>query len=80
MVQTLVHLGKYEDRVLMVVKGKYGFRNKSDAVNFIIDKFEEAFLEPELRPEYLEKLNGIERQEGIRFKSVQELRRNLEDA
>jgi hypothetical protein len=80
MVQSIVTLGDYEDRVLMVVKGKYGFRNKSDAVNFIIGKFEEQFLEPQLRPEYVEKLGRIEKQKGIPYKSVKELRRSIEDA
>jgi hypothetical protein len=80
MVQTLVKLGKYEDRVLMIVKGKYGFSNKSDAVNFIIGKFEEHFLEPQLRPEYAEKLGKIEKEKGIRLNSIGELRRSVEDA
>lgn len=80
MVQTLVKLGEYEDRVLTIVKGKYGLKNKSDAVNLVIDFFEGEFLEPELRPEYVEKLKLREQQKGLRFRSVQELRRSIEHA
>lgn len=80
MVQALFNLGEHENRILQIVKGKYGFSNKSDVVNFIINKFEERFLEPELRPEYLEKLSKIEKQKGIRFKSVEELRESIEHA
>ena len=50
MVQTLLELGEHQDRVINIVKGKYGIKNKSSAINFVIDKFEEEFLEPELRP------------------------------
>ena len=56
MAQAIITLGEHEDRVLTIVKGKYGLRNKSDAVNFVIDKFEEELLEPQLRPEYAEKV------------------------
>jgi hypothetical protein len=50
MAQAIVKFGEHEDRILTIVKGKYGFRNKSQAVNFVINKFEEELLEPELRP------------------------------
>ena len=59
MVQAVVTLGEREDRVLTIVKGKYGLKNKSEAINLVIDKFEEDLLEPQLRPEYAEKLKKI---------------------
>ncbi len=62
MVQAMVNLGEHEDRVLNIVKGKFGFRNKSEAIAFVIDKFEEEHLEPELRPEYVKKLKKIEKE------------------
>ncbi len=80
MTQAIIELGDREDRVLNIVKGKYGFRNKSDAVNFVIAKFEEELLEPELRPEYVEKLGKILNQKGTRFKGVEALRKSIEHA
>jgi hypothetical protein len=80
MTQAIVELGEQEDRVLNIVKGKYGFRNKSDAVNFVIAKFEEELLEPELKPEYVDKLGKILSQKGTRFKSVEALRKSIENA
>ena len=59
MVQAIVNLGENEDRVLTIVKGKFGLKNKSEAVNLIIEKFEQELLEPELRPEYKVKLAKI---------------------
>ena len=56
MVQAIVNLGDHENRVLTIVKGKFGLKNKSDAVNLIIGKFEQELLEPELRPEYKQEL------------------------
>ncbi len=80
MAQAMVKLGEHEDRVLTVVKGKYGLKNKSDAVNFVIDKFEGTFLEPELRPEYLEKLDKIKKQKGTTYTSIDELKCQIEHA
>jgi hypothetical protein len=80
MVQAIINMGEREDRVLNIVKGKYGLKNKSDAVNFVINKFEEELLEPQLRPEYIEKINKIKKQKGIIFKNVDDLRKHIENA
>lgn len=74
MVQAVINLGEYEDRILMIIKGKFGFKNKSDAINFVIDKFEEEFIEPELKPEFVKKIKRIEKEKGIKFKDIDELR------
>ena len=80
MTQALIKLEEHEDRILNIVKGKYGFKNKSDAIRFVIGKFEEELLEPELRPEYLEKLGRLRKQKGVPFRSVDELRKRIENA
>ncbi len=79
MAQAVINLGEYEDRILMIVKGKFGFKNKSDAINFVIDKFEEEFIEPELKPEFVEKIKRIEKEKGIKFKDIDELRSIIEE-
>ncbi|MBR9699800.1 DUF2683 family protein [Candidatus Woesearchaeota archaeon] len=80
MVQAIINVGDHEDRVLTIVKGKFGLKNKSDAVNFVISKFEEELLEPQLRPEYVEKLEKIKKQKGKRFKNMAALRKHIESA
>jgi len=78
MVQSIVNLGEREDRVLTIVKGKFGLKNKSQAINFVIGKFEESNLEPELRPEYVKKIRKIEKEKSIEFKNIDELREIIE--
>ena len=80
MVQAIITLGEHEDRVLTIVKGKYGLKNKSQAINLVIEMFEEQLLEPQLRPEYIKELKRIDKQKGIPFKSVAELRKHIEKA
>ena len=75
MVQNVIEIGEREDRVLNIVKAKFGLKNKSEAVAFIAQTYEESFLEPELRPEYLEKLQKIRKGKYIKFNSVEDLRK-----
>ena len=75
MVQNIIDLGEREDRVLNIVKAKFGLKNKSEAVAIITQIYEESFLEPELRPEYLEKLKKIRKGKYFKFNSIDDLRK-----
>jgi len=79
MVQNIINLGEREDRILNIVKAKFGLKNKSEAVAIIVKIYENSFLEPELKPEYIEKLQQLEKQKGIPFKNIAQLRRIIED-
>ena len=59
MVQSIIDLGENEDRILNIVKAKFGLKDKSQAINLVVQEYEEHFLEPELRPEYKDKLAKI---------------------
>lgn len=80
MTQTIVDLDLMEDRILNIVKAKYGFSNKSKTVAFIISKYAESFLEPELNPRYIQKLKEC-REEGYgkKYSSIDKLRKDLLD-
>jgi uncharacterized protein (DUF111 family) len=75
MVMNIINLGEKEDRVLNIVKAKYGLKNKNEAVAILVKIYTENFLEPELKPEYLEKLKRIRKEKGIPFKNIEELRK-----
>ena len=79
MVQSIIDIGENEDRILNIVKAKYGLKNKSQAVAFIAKKYEDSFLEPELNPEFVVRLNKIKKEKGIRFNSISELRTHIEE-
>jgi hypothetical protein len=59
MVQAVINISEQANRVLAIVKAKFGLKDKSDAINLVVREYEEEFLEPELRPEYKEKLAKI---------------------
>lgn len=68
MVQALVELDENTNRVLNVVKAKYGFKDKTKAIQFVVEKYIEEQDEPELKPEFLKKMKQIEMQKSIRVK------------
>jgi len=75
MVQNIINIGEREDRILNIVKAKFGLSNKSEAVALLIKTYEDSFLEPELRPEYIVKLEKIRKGKYIKYKSLEELRK-----
>ena len=55
----MININERTNRVLNVVKAKFGLKDKSEAINLVVDEYEGTFLEPELRPEYKKKLQKI---------------------
>lgn len=66
MVQALVEIGENANRVLNVVKAKFGFKDKGEAIEFVINEYIEFENEPELRPEFVKKMEEIRKQQSIK--------------
>ena len=79
MVQAIIDFGEHENRLLTIIRGKYGFKNKSEAVNFVINTYGEEFLEPQLRPEYKKELLKVDKGKFKRFSNVDDLRKEIEN-
>jgi len=80
MVQAIINIEDKTNRVLNIVKAKFGLKDKSESIDMMAEQYEKEILEPQLRPEYVDKLQRIKKEKGIRFKSVQELRKHIENA
>lgn len=59
MVQAVININEHANRVLNIVKAKFGLKDKSEAINLVVNEYEQTALEPELRPEYKAKLAKI---------------------
>ncbi len=80
MVQAIITIEDRTNRVLNIVKAKFGLKDKSEAINVMAKQYEEEILEPQLRPEYIEKLQRIKEQKGIRFRNIKQLREHIKNA
>lgn len=77
MVQAIVTLTDHTNRILNILKAKYDLRDKSAAINLMAERYEEDLLEPELKPEYIEKAKKIMKQKKIYVGSVDDLRKRI---
>ena len=59
MVQAVIDIDERTNRVLNIVKAKFGLKDKSQAIDLVVNEYENISLEPELRPEYKAKLAKI---------------------
>ncbi len=69
MVKAIVDLDEHANRIINVVKAKYALHDKSDAINIMARQYEEEVLDPELRPEFVERLKKNEKAPARKVKS-----------
>ncbi len=50
MVQNIITISEKENRIVNMVKAKYGMRNKNQAIGFMIQTFAKHFLPDALQP------------------------------
>jgi len=80
MVQALLELNQNTNRILNIVKAKYDFKDKSRAVEFMVDFFIQNKKDPELKPEFIETIKKLEKQgKFIGYKSLSKLKDELEN-
>jgi hypothetical protein len=67
MVKAIININERANRVLNIVKAKHGLRNKSDAINKVVNEYGRSLLEPELRPEFIEKIKERQKEKTIKI-------------
>jgi|TARA_B100001971_G_C18159041_1_gene520330 mannitol/fructose-specific phosphotransferase system IIA component len=75
MVNALVTLDENTNRVLNVVKATHDLKDKGEAIQFVVKKFAEQEDEPELRPEFIEKMKKIEKEKSIKVGTLENFRK-----
>jgi len=71
MVQALVELSHNSNRVLNIIKAKFDLKDKSAAIEYLVGDYIENVNEPELRPEFIEKMKKIQREPSIEIKDFE---------
>lgn len=59
MTKAIIDLSERANRVVNIVKAKEGLKGKSEAIQRIVEEYEEHILDPNLRPEFVEDLQRI---------------------
>ncbi|PIU22391.1 MAG: antitoxin [Candidatus Diapherotrites archaeon CG08_land_8_20_14_0_20_30_16] len=66
MVQAIINISEDANMILNVIKAKYGLKDKSEAITTMAEEYKNKLLEPELKPEFIEKMTKIAKQKSIK--------------
>ncbi len=77
MVQAIINIKESTNRILNILKAKYGLRDKSQAIDIMAKEYEQEILEPELRPEYIERAKKIMKEKPVRVGTPKDLRKMM---
>lgn len=81
MVQAMINISKQVNQILNIVKARDNLKDKSQAIEKAVLGYGTDLLEPELRPEYIEKIRNIEKKgKFTSYKSLSTLRKEIENA
>lgn len=72
MVQALIELDNNTNRVLNIVKAKFGLKDKGEAIQYVVSEYIEFKNEPELKPEFIKKMEEIKKQKSIKVDNFAE--------
>ena len=68
MVQAIINIDEKTNRILNILKAKYGLKDKSQAIDIMAQQYEKELLEPELRPEYIKKMKKRQKEKTVEIK------------
>lgn len=74
MAQAIINIDDHTKKILDIIKAKYSLEDESAAIELMATQYEEEILEPELRPEFVEKMKNIMKEEPIDVGTIEDLR------
>jgi hypothetical protein len=77
MVQAIINIDDHTNRILNIVKAKYGLKDKSSAINLMAAQYEKEILESKLKPEYIDEAMNIMSQEPLNVGTTENFRKRL---
>ena len=75
MVQAIINIEDQTNRVLNIVKAKFGLKDKSEAINVMAEQYEKELLEPQLRPEFIQRMEHISKEKAIKIVTLEKFRK-----
>ena len=75
MVQALLDISDNANRVLNVIKAKYNLKDKSQAVEYLVNNYIDETEDQELRPEFIERIKKAEKGPFVRVGTIEDFRK-----
>ena len=75
MVKAIVEIDREANEVLNILKAQYGLKDKSQAINVVVKEYKRLILESKIRPEYIERMGRIRREQITRIGSMKDFKK-----
>jgi len=66
MVQAMIQISDEANQILNIVKARYSLKDKSGAIEKVVLEFGEDLLEPQLRPEFIQKMKERQKEKTVK--------------
>lgn len=73
MPKSVVELSEHANRIVNIVKARDGLKDKSAAIERVIEEYEEKILDPALRPEFVADVQRILKGKFHRIRKLDDL-------
>ncbi len=73
MPKAVISLSEHANRIVNIVKAKEGLKGKSEAIERIVEEFEQHVLDPSLRPAFASELEDIRKGPFRKVKALGDL-------
>lgn len=81
MVQAMIDISKNTNQILNIVKARFNLKDKSQAIEKVVLNYGGDILEPELRPEFIEKIKRIEKEGKFKaYNNIEGLKKDIKNA
>jgi len=78
MVKAIIDITNETNQILNIIKARQSLNDKSAAINFIVEEYGESIMEPELRPEFIEKMLKQKNEKPILVGTIENLKKRYE--
>ncbi len=68
MVNAMIKISDEANQVLNIVKARHNLHDKSEAIEYVTLAYGEDLLEPNLRPEFIEKMKRRQKEPAVKIK------------
>ena len=75
MVQAMVNISEDANQILNIVKARYNLKDKSQAIEKVVLSCGGDLLEPELRPEFIKRMEQRSKEKTIKIDSLNHFRK-----
>ena len=75
MVNALINLNDNTNRILNIIKAENELKDKSEAIEFVVNDYIERENNPKLRPEYIKKALKIHKEKSIHVGTIEDFKK-----